>query len=413
VTARVLYVVSRFPKVTETFVVNEWAALEPRFDMHLAALVHTREPVLHDATRRALGRVWFVPRLALSTWLAHTRWLARAPRRYLRVWRDVLATARTVRPPELAKSIVACHQAVRLAELAHAAGIDHVHAHFANHPATAAWVVHRLTGIPFSFTAHANDLFRDPPLLVRKADDATFVVAISEYNRRLLARRGTTTPVHVVHCGVDPARFAAAPTASRGPDGGRRTVVCVAGFEPKKGHRDLVAAFATVAARDADVALVLVGDGPERGAVGAEVRRAGLSDRVQFRGATGTDEVRALLRRATLFALPAVQDDTGRMDGIPVALMEAMASGVPVVTTSVSGIPELVDGDCGIVVAPGDRDAIAQAMARLLDDPALAARFAACGRAKIEREFDLHREAARLGDLFESSVARRARPTGS
>jgi glycosyltransferase involved in cell wall biosynthesis len=405
VTARVLYVVSRFPKVTETFVVHEWTALQPRFEMRLAALVHTSEPVVHPPSQEALRGAWFVSRLAPSTWTAHLTWMMRAPRRYLSVWRAVLGVARTARPRELVKTVVAVHQASRLAVLAAAAGIDHVHAHFANHPATAAWVVHRLTGVPFSFTAHANDLFRDPPLLTRTADDARFVIAISDYNRRLLARRGTRAPVHVVHCGVDLGRFVPGAADRGGGPAGRRTVVCVAGFEAKKGHRDLVAAFAVVARRRDDVDLVLIGDGPERAAITEQVRSAGIVDQVQFRGATTADAVRDALRLADVFVLPAVRDHTGRMDGIPVALMEAMASGIPVVTTSLSGIPELVDEQSGIVVAPGDRDAIAAAIVRLLDDGALAERLAEGGRARVEQGFDLHREAAKVGDLFAASIA--------
>ncbi|MDQ1519616.1 MAG: colanic acid/amylovoran biosynthesis glycosyltransferase, partial [Actinomycetota bacterium] len=323
--ARVLYVVSRFPKVTETFVVNEWAALTPRFDMYFAALIHTDEPALHPATRTALREAWFVPRAAPSTFRTHLTWLRRAPRRYAGALRDVVRGARDVSPAELVKSLVAFHQAARLALLADDAGIDHVHAHFANHPATAAWVVHRLTGIPFSFTAHANDLFRNPLQLERKVRAARFVVAISDYNRRILEHRCPGATVHVVHCGVDTNRF----TVVAQPDGGRnarRHVLCVAGIEPKKGHADLVAAFATIASTFDDVDLVLIGDGPERDNVARQVRAAGIGARVEFLGARSTDDVRTELARADLFVLPSVRDETGRMDGIPVALMEAMAS---------------------------------------------------------------------------------------
>lgn len=405
---RVLYIVSRFPKLSETFVVNEFAALTSRFDLRFAALIRTREPAADDATVEALRRAWFVRRFAARTVLAHFRWLRRSPRRYLDVWRSLMRDLPSGGFVDGAKTLVVVLQAARLAELAVDEGTDHVHAHFANHPATAAWVVHRLTGVPFSFTAHANDLFRAPRFLDRKALEASFVVAISEYNRRLLLDRSPGAQVHIVHCGVDTARFAPSPEA--GAASARRSasrrVVCVARFEPKKGHRTLLAAFARLSTSHPDVDLTLIGDGPERAAMEGLAISLGIADRVSFLGARSPADVRALLATADLFVLPAVRDETGRMDGIPVSLMEAMAAGVPVVTTSVSGIPELVGDDCGIMLATADPSAVSDAMARVLDDDVLAARLAERGRNRVVSEFDLHVEAAKLAALFSASVGR-------
>lgn len=402
---RVLYIVSRFPKLTETFVVNEFTELAPRFDLRLAALSRTRERPRDDASAAVLRHAWFASALAPSAFLAHVRWLRRAPRRYIAVWRDAARDLPRGGFGELVKTIVAIHLAVRLAERAVDARIEHVHAHFANHPATAAWVVHRLTGIPFSFTAHANDLYRPSPLLTRTTAEARFVVAISDYNLRLLQARRLDARVHVVHCGVDTSRFCPPNdgAAAREP---RRRIVCVARFEPNKGHRDLLAAFALVAAAHADVDLVLIGDGSERDAIERLAASFRLGDRVIFLGARSPDEVRAQLGTADLFVLAARRDETGRMDGIPVALMEAMGAGVPVVTTSVSGIPELVGDDAGLVVDPGDPPALSEAIIRILEDGDLARRLAAEARSTVERDFDLHVEAAKLGDLFVVSVGR-------
>ena len=403
---RVVYVVSRFPKLSETFVVNEFAALASRFDLRLAALIHTREQVADDATAEATRRAWFVPRFAPSTLLAQVRWLRREPRRYLRMWGALLRDLPSGGFADAAKTLVVVAQAAKLAELATEAGTDHVHAHFANHPATAAWVVHRLTGTPFSFTAHANDLFRAPRFLDRKAAEARFVVAISEYNRRLLLERSPKARVRTVHCGVDTARFA--PPISAGgtdarPSSGRH-VICVARFEPKKGHRPLLVAFARLSASHPDVDLTLIGDGPERAAMEALAGSLGIADRVSFLGARPPDEVRTRLASASLFVLPAVRDETGRMDGIPVSLMEAMATGVPVVTTSVSGIPELVGDDGGIMLDTVEPSALRDAMARVLDDDVLARSLGTRGRERVTREFDLHVEAAKLAELFSASV---------
>lgn len=395
----VLYVVSRFPSATETFVVNEWLALGGRFRMALAALRRSAEPPLHEASRRAMERVRFLDAPDRSLIGAHLSWLARGPGAYLSTLTGVLRGALRLSPRGAAKEAIVFLRAVPLAGAAAREGVAHVHAHFANHPATAAWVVHRLTGIPFSFTAHANDLFVRPAAVRRKAADARFVVAISEYNRRLLP---SARQVEVIHCGVDLERH-----PWRGLEGrDRDRVLCVASLTAKKGHAHLLDALALLTRRRPRVVLELVGDGPERERILQRARELGLADRVRLLGARSAAEVSARLAEARVFALASMRMPSGRMDGIPVALMEAMAGGLPVVATRISGVPELVeDGVTGLLVEPGDAEGLAAAMARALEDDALAAALAGRARARVERSFDLEREAQRLGDLFAESIA--------
>jgi colanic acid/amylovoran biosynthesis glycosyltransferase len=400
----VLYIVSRFPAVTETFVVNEWLALSDRFRMQLVALRRTREGAVHPETRRVLPSARFARVLRPATVAAHLAWLARRPRTYLSTLAAVVRGGLRFSPLEAAKETVVFLQAGALARIAARDGVDHVHAHFASHAATAAWVVHRLTGIPFSFTAHANDLFVAPVVLDRKVADARFVIAISEYNRRLLGERDPSPRrLEVVHCGVDTDLHAWRDPGSRDPD----RVVCVAGLFPKKGHVHLIDALALVAERRPDIALELVGEGPERGRILQRARERGVAGRVSLLGALSSEDVRATVAGAGVFVLSAVRLSSGRMEGIPVALMEAMAAGVPVVSTRLSGIPELVqDGVTGLLAEPGDPRSLAAAMERVLEDEALAARLALGARELVVRSFSLTREAARLGDLFAESVQR-------
>ncbi len=401
----VLYVVSRFPVVTETFVVNEWLALSQRFRMQLAALRRRHEPPVHLETRRVMPHVLYLsaPRRRLVT--AHLGWLARRPRAYLSVLAAVLRGALRDSGSEGAKEILVFLQTAVLARVAAREGVDHVHAHFATHPATAAWMVHRLTGIPFSFTAHANDLFLAPSLLDRKTADARFVVAISEYNRQvLLDGCPSAHRLEVVHCGVDSERY-----RWRGLEGrDSHRVVCVASLTAKKGHAHLIDALALLVGRRPGIVLELVGDGPERGRILERARRRGVAEHLRLLGARSSEDVQATLAGARAFALPSVRLPSGRMEGIPVALMEAMASGVPVVASRLSGIPELVrDEETGLLVEPGDPQALAAALARLLDDDRLAAELALRARELVERSFSLTREAQKLGDLFGDSISER------
>jgi colanic acid/amylovoran biosynthesis glycosyltransferase len=378
----VLYLVTRFPAVTETFVVNEWLALSERFEMRLVALRRSGEAPVHAETDAVLARVRFPGVAQPSTLLANAAWLVRRPRAYISTLVAVVRDALGFSVREAATETVVFVKAAAVARAARSDGVDHVHAHFASHPATAAWVVHRLTGIPFSFTAHANDLFVAPVLLDRKGADARFAVAISEYNRRLLAERCPGARVEVVHCGVDVERYAWQGLGGRSPD----RIVCVASLVAKKGHSDLIDALALLAGRRPGVVLELIGDGPERDGI---LRRAALV-------------------RARAFALPSVRLPSGRMEGIPVALMEAMASGVPVVATRLSGIPELVqDGVTGLLVEPNDPEGLADALDRLLADDALSAELAQAARRLVERAFNLPVEAGRLGELFAEQRRRR------
>jgi colanic acid/amylovoran biosynthesis glycosyltransferase len=399
----VLYIVTRFPALTETFVVNEWLALTGRFRMQLVALRRSGEVPVHSETRRLMPRMRFAGTPLPDTLAAHLVWLLRSPRTYLSALAAVVRGALRFSLLEAAQETVVFFKAVEVARSAARDGVDHVHAHFASHPATAAWVVHRLTGIPFSFTAHANDLFVAPVLLERKVADARFAIAISDYNRRVLLERCPSAPrVEIVHCGVDGERYAWRDLSERDPD----RVVCVASLLPKKGHADLIDALAPLAERRPGVVLELVGDGPERERIVRRARERGVAERVCLLGARSSEQVRATLANARAFALPSVRLASGRMEGIPVALMEAMASGVPVVATRLSGIPELVqDGVTGLLVEPGDPRGLAAALGRVLEDDSLAAELALRARELVERSVSLTAEAQRLGDLFAESIS--------
>jgi colanic acid/amylovoran biosynthesis glycosyltransferase len=397
----VLYIVSRFPAVTETFVVNEWLALSERFRMQLVALRRSGEASVHPETGRVMPHVRFAGSPLRETVAAHLALLVRRPRVYLSVLAAVVRGALRFSVLEAAKETVVFLRTVPVARTAAREGVDHVHAHFASHAATAAWIVHRLNGIPFSFTAHANDLFVAPVLLDRKAADARFVIAISEYNRRALVERCPgARRLEVVHCGVDSERYRPRGPGDREPN----RAVCVASLLPKKGHVHLIDALALLAERRPGIALELVGDGPEREPILQRARERGVDERLSLLGARSSEEVRATLAGAGVFVLPSIRLPSGRMEGIPVALMEAMASGVPVVASRLSGIPELVqDGVTGLLVEPGHPRALAAAMARVLDDDTLAAELALRARELVERSFSLTREANRLGDLFAQS----------
>ena len=406
---RVGYLMSWYPAVTETFILHEMLELRRLgVDLEIFPLFGARRDVKHPGSEQLQDRVHYHRGLSAELVLSQLHWLVRRPRAYLGAWASALA-GNAASPEFLAKTLVTVPRAAVIARRMEARGVRHVHAHWATHPALAAFVVQELTGIGYSFTAHAHDLYLDRSMLGRKIGAARFVVTISRFNRALIERLfgpAAATKTTVIPCGVDPRLFRE--RTPRAPDGVFR-VASVASLRDYKGHRWLVEACALLKGRGVPVHCVLAGEGPERRALERQIAAAGLSGEVELLGDLPQDQVRQLLDRSDVLALPSVVTASGMMDGIPVALMEAMVTGLPVVSTRVSGIPELVqDGETGLLAPERDAGALADALQRLHGDPALARRLAAQGRAHVLARFNLLESVARLRDHLVAAVEGRA-----
>lgn len=397
---RVAYVMSRFPKISETFILYEILALEALgIAVELFPLVREREPIQHrEATRLANAAHHFRP-FSLAVLGAQWYWLRRAPLAYGSVW---LAAIRgnLASPRFLVRVMVVVPLAAAFARVMRELGIQHIHAHWATHPALAAYAASRLSGIPYSFTAHAHDIYVERPMLREKIEQARFVVTISEYNRRFLEGlygRVAADRLTVIHCGTDPELFR--PPDARPP--GPWTILCVASLQPQKGQSHLVEACRQLVAAGLEVRCLLVGDGESRGALTEQIRDAGLDDVVHLLGQQPRHRVVELLAAADVVVQPSVVLASGKMEGIPVALMEALAMERPVVATAISGVPELVeDGVTGLLVDQGDPVQLAAGLRRLHADAGLAKRLGRAGRQRVIEDFNLQRSAAELARRF-------------
>jgi colanic acid/amylovoran biosynthesis glycosyltransferase len=398
---KVAYVMSRFPKLSETFVLGEILAVEGQgVEVELYPLLRAREDVVHPEARPLEARARYEPFLSFAIVGSQLHFLLSKPRAYLGALAGLLrGTWGSLN--YFVGGLGIFPKVVHVARTMEARGVEHVHCHFSNHPAAAGYVVHRLTGIPYSFTAHGFDLHVDRHMLCEKVAEAAFVVPVSEYNRELIEAEcgvGVGAKLAVIHCGVDTDFFRPREGA---PPERPFSILSVGTLHEVKGQGYLVEACRLLADAGVDFACTFVGDGPDRAALAHQIRAAGLEGSVVLAGRRTRAELVEHLRAADVLVAPSVPTSEGKREGIPVVLMEAMASGIPVVASAISGIPELVeDGVSGLLVPPRDARAVAEAVRRLLDDAPLRQQFGAAGRQKVVREFDSHTNAAELVRCF-------------
>jgi glycosyltransferase involved in cell wall biosynthesis len=397
---------SRFPHLPETFILREMVELERQgWDIALYPLLLQKQTVVHPEAQAWIARAHRLPYLSPQVLGANARALATHPESYLALWKQAAWENRTS-GNFLVRALALLPTAVYAARLMVREGVGHIHAHYATHPAFVAWVIHRLTGLSYSVTVHAHDIFVRTAMLATKLRQAAFVVAISDYNRDYLARvagEWVRAKTHVVHCGIVPAAYA--PRPNRPGPNRRFEIISVGSLQPYKGHRYLLEACARLRDRGLPVHCRIVGGGQERPRLERQLAQLRLEGVVELLGPRPQDEVARLLPTADCYVQPSIITPSGKMEGIPVALMEALACALPAAATNISGIPELVRPDqTGLLVPPADALALADALAALYHDPGRAARLAESGRALVLREFELSANVRQLAALFEGVV---------
>ncbi len=417
---RVAYVMKRYPRLSETFILNEICAMEELGErLEIYSLLPPEPPPHHPMVSRVAAPVHHLP-LTLGRKLAvlaraHAASLAAAPLRYAgAVGRAALWSVQSPNPLSVWKQFL---RAGFLATLCRERGITHIHAHFANAPAAVARFASVMSGRPFSFTTHAKDLYLTPAKVIRKrVNAAAFVVTCThhnvEYLRQVLPAE-SHRKVNLIYHGIDLSRFRyRVPRYSFLALGAEAQILCVARLVAKKGLDDLIAACAILAAQGQRFRCRIVGAGPLRETLAADIAARGLDGVVTLEGAMTHDNLIGLFAQADLFALaPRITDD-GDRDGIPNVIVEAMATGVPVVSTAVSGVPELVEHErTGLLVPPNDPAALAAAMARLLIEPMLGQRLAAAARSRLDGCFDCWQNTRALRGLVGSLVCEAVTPS--
>lgn len=390
---RVGYVTKRYPRYSETFIVNEILAHEKAgWDIEIFSLLPPTDTHFQNViseVRAPLTYLSYEGGKAADLWNA----IQEAAEVFPELWSHLgEAKGTTVRDVQ---------QALLLARLTQARGIEHLHAHFASAATTVTRLAARFAGIPYSFTAHAKDIFHEqvqPVELARKLLDAVAVVTVSDFNVAHLRKLYGTAAARVrrVYNGLDLRRF---PFDS--PQSRPRRIVAVGRLVEKKGFSVLIEACAELARHGEEFECEIIGTGDQEATLRQQIAGLGLGKQVRLLGPLPSEEVIRHIQSAAALAAPCVVGQDGNRDGLPTVLLEAMALGTPCVSTDVTGIPEVVrNGDTGLLVAQSDTVALAGALKRLLGEDRLRVELAGNARRLVESEFDIHTNSISLREIF-------------
>lgn len=374
--------VHEFPKLSETFVLHDLLALE-RAGVKIAVFSVRRpeQPVQHEAVRQLQAEVHYLPELSgrqrrLAVRATGVLLAVRDPKTFLRGLAQVYAS------PDYTR--LRLNQALLLAGQLERLGAPALYIHFAHKPATIGRFAALLLGLPFAISAHAVDVWTPPAKELRtKVRDAEVVLCCYDEARAYLARlaRGAT-PVELAYHGVAIPEKPVEPADTH-------TVLAVGRLVPKKGYPTLIEALALLRERDVEARLVIAGDGPEWAGLQKLVNEHSLGDHVRFTGPLADTEIEQAFAGASIFALPCQELPDGNRDGIPNTVLEAMARGLPVVSTTLPSVQEAVDDEVtGLLVPQRDPVALANALQRLLGDRELRTRLGSAAREHVTRKFD-------------------------
>jgi colanic acid/amylovoran biosynthesis glycosyltransferase len=397
---KLIYFCSEFPGISHTFIFREIEMLiENGFEILTASvnLPHHLEKM--SGREQTLSAQTVYLKKAPFSEIARAIFVGffRSPLKMVAMAHGAVTLTLIKGPKSLKKALGYFIEAVLLVNAAQKQKVRHVHVHFANPAATVALIASRSGAFQYSLSIHGPDVFynTETNLLTEKVVEATFVRCISHYCRSQLCRLipfEDWPKLTIVRCGVDPGVFTPRPV----PGNKIPQLLCVGRLTRNKGQHILIEACTRLKDSATPFHVTFVGDGEDRASLERQVSISGLEKEVTFTGAMGQDGVKAIYRTADLFILPSFAE------GVPVVLMEAMAMEIPVISTCINGIPELIDsGDNGILVSPGDAEALFLKIKLLIEEPLLRARMGQQARRKVEEAYNLSTNCNQLVSLFE------------
>ena len=393
---RFAYLFERFPSFGQTFCYREVAELDRQdITAPIFSIRNPKDEPPQDWDNRIVERVQYLPEE--KELLENVRGAAKKRK----VGTDIVAALdEWGRRTDFLRLYQAIYVGLRMREM----GIYHVHAHFAGMAARTAFWINRFFSISFSFTAHANDIFSPRRFeigLDKLVDTARAIVTETDYAARFLRERFShrADRVHRIYNGLDLAEFGRADFSSTPP-----LIIAVGRLISKKGFADLIRACGLLAERGKSFRCEIIGEGPLENELRRQIEELGLQNYVALSGAKPQTQLRRLLAAANVFVLPSVIDPDGGMDNLPTVIMEAMATGLPVVSTNIGGIPEMiVENETGFLVQSGDASGMAYAIERAISDRCLAERLGHSGYERARTLFSIENNVRDLCALLKTA----------
>lgn len=398
---KISYILTQYPNLTQTFVSREINALK---DLGLEIDVFSLKRVNYSDSN-----VYYSKKIKIVQ--ANIICFFKNPFKYTSLILNILFGLVLFNFKSVLKNLYIFFESVYFSNLILLCGVKHIHAHFLWGAGTSAWIISRLLKIPFSITVHAFDIFDKSfvdNLFKKKLQNASFIVAISEYNKRLLVEKYNIEKekIHIIRCGVEKRIFK--DVDEQKIENKEPLIVSVGRLTEKKGFKYLLESLKLLNEKGLKFCAEIIGDGEDRELLKMLTKNFNLNDKVVLRGEMSNKEVISAVKQSDLFVLPSIITESGDKDGIPVVLMEAMALGVPVVSTNISGIPELIDNEVnGLLVAEKDSAALAEAIESLIFNKEKLFRIGQNGIKKIQNSFLIEDNAKRLLALFGESKLQR------
>jgi len=396
---KIAYIMSRFPLLSETFILREMDEIESQGgEIALFPLICQEPEVIHEAAKKWIPRRNCIPFFSLSTFISAFGVFLRKPLKVIRLLVEVVVW-NLPSPKFLLRGLSLFPKSLVASTRLSKEGLDHIHAHYASHPALMAYIISHLEDISYSITIHSHDIYDNHAMLKQKLGRAKFLITISDYNVEYLANLlgdEFREKIQVIPCGVDPTDYKPLPPHH---NTGKKNIeiLQIGSLHWKKGQLFLLESIKLLSDQLPNIHLRIIGDGPERPKIEAKISALGLGKIVTLMGSRTQSEVRNILPTADIYLQSSVSE------GIPVALMEALSCELPVVATNITGIPELIiHKKTGLLVPPQDPQAISDAVITLLNNPVAAHDYGRNGRKLVIDKFNLATNVSGLNSIFQS-----------